>query len=222
MELEAMKEAWRRYDERLDRQVQLNIHLLKTIELDKTRSALRRLAVGPILLIVLGACMQVGLGLFIAAHLGQLQYLAPALVLDVFAIFLVVSSVLQLSVLARIDYEGPVARIQEDVERLRVRRIYFSTLHKLSGPLLWLPALIVGLKAWIGFDFYAHFDHLWIATNFALGLGFVGLAVWLARRLVNQRIAWPWLRNLMEEIAGRNLTKARASLREIEDFSREA
>ena len=222
MELQELKETWRRYDERLERQVRINLHLLKTVELDRTRSALRRLAAGPILLIVLGACMQVGLGLFIAAHLGQPRYLAPALILDAFAVFLVVSSALQLSVLARIDYDGPVARIQENVERLRVRRIYFSTLHKLSGPLLWLPALIVGLKAWLGFDFYAHFDHLWIATNFAFGLAVAGLAVWLARRFADGRVAWPWLRNLMEEIAGRNLAKARASLREIEDFAREA
>jgi hypothetical protein len=221
MELEEVKAIWRQYDEKLDRQTQLNMHLLKEIELDKTRSALRRLMASPILLIVLGAFMQVALGLFIVAHTGQVRFWAPALLLDLFAVFIVVSSALQLSIIAKIDYGAPVTKIQENVERLRIRRIYFTTVHKLSGPLLWLPVLIVGLKAWWGFDFYAYFDHAWIASNLALGLAFIVLAVWLARHYVDGKIRWPWLKNLMEDITGRNLSKARAALKSIDDFSRE-
>jgi hypothetical protein len=163
MELQEIKEIWRQYDEKLDKQVQVNMHLLKKIELDKTRSALRKLMVGPILLIVTGAFMQVVLGPFVFHHLSLPQFAAPAILLELFAISMIVTSALQLSVVAKIDYDAPIAEIQQTVEKLRVQRVYCTTMYKLSSPLLWLPALI----------------------------------------------------------AGRNLAKARASLKEIEDFARE-
>lgn len=221
MELQEIKEIWRQYDEKLDKQVQVNMHLLRKIELDKTRSALRKLMVGPILLIVTGTFMQVVLGPFIFHHLALPQFAAPAILLELFAISMIVTSSLQLSIVAKIDYDAPIAEIQQTVEKLRVHRVYGTTMYKLSSPLLWLPALIVGLKGVTDFDFYAHFDHAWIASNIAFGLALIVLGIWLARRYVDQEIAWPWLKNLMEDIAGRNLAKARASLKEIEDFARE-
>ena len=221
MDLQEIKNLWRQHDEKLDRQIQLNMQLLRKIEFKKTRSALRKLMVGPILGIVVGGVLQFALGPFIFFHFSQPQFAAPALLLDLFAMLMLVSGAYQLSIIDKIDYDGPVAAIQKHVEKLRIYRIRYTTILKLSGPLLWVPVLIVGLKGFYDFDFYAHFDHAWIASQIAVGFAVIALGVWLAGRHTADRISWPWLRRVMGSMAGQDLAAAKTALKEIEDFARE-
>ncbi len=221
MELQEIKAIWRQYDERLDRQVQLNMHLLRKIELDKARSALRKLMVGPILSIVAGALAQVVLGLFIFHHFSLMEYAIPAILIDLFAVFTVVSSAVQLAIIEKIDYGAPIIVIQQNLEKLRMHRIRYTTMLRLSGPLLWLPVLIVGLRSLYDFDFYYYFDHAWIASQIAFGLIILALGVWLASLYSRRQIRYLWLKNLMDGIAGKNLLAAMASLKEIEDFAKD-
>lgn len=221
MELQELKNIWHQHDEKLDKQVQINMYLLKKIELDKTRSAVRKLMVGPILGIISGALAQILLGLFIFEHFSSLAYAGPALLLDLCAVLLVISNAVQLSIIDKIDYGAPVVTIQQNLEKLRMHRVRYTTMLKLSGPLLWLPVVIVTVKGCYGFDLFYHFDPTWIASQYAFGLVILALGIWLAKRYNHGQISRPWLKKLMDDMAGRNLAVAIASLKEIEDFARE-
>lgn len=100
-----------------------------------------------------------------------------------------------------------------------MHRIRYTTMLIFSGPLLWLPVMIVTVKG--VYDFFYHFDQAWIASQYAFGLVILALGIWLAKRYNHGQISRPWLKKLIDDIAGKNLAVASASLKEIEGFARE-
>ncbi len=224
MELQDLKNLWRQHDEKLDKQIQLNTQLLKKMELNNTRSALRKATVDPVFSLVFGLVILIPLVPFIYNHIQLLQYAGPAIGLALYALLLVIDSVSRLSIIDQIDYNGPVIQIQRQVEQLSIHNLRYTLPLNCSWSILWLFVPIVGLKAFADFDCYA-LHHGWIVWNFAicslLGIAFAALAIWFSRNYNTDRITQPWLKRTVDQLAGRSLAKARASLKEIEDFARE-
>ncbi|MCH8127612.1 hypothetical protein IIC38_16890 [candidate division KSB1 bacterium] len=97
---------------------------------------------------------------------------------------------------------------------------------RFSYPLLWIPVLIVGLKAIFNFDFYLHFDDKRIQAQIFLGLVFIAFGIWLSKKVADKNSASPFLNKLINNIAvnditGKNLSSAIAFLKDIEDFEKE-
>ena len=224
MELQEIKDLWIQYDQKLEKQVQLNMHLLRKVELEKTRSALRKTATDPIFSLIFGALMFIALMPFTMNHINLLPYAVPALALGLYAVLLVIDSAYRLSIIKKIDYEGPITEIQSHVEKLRIHNLRYTLSLNLSWAILWFFIPIIILKGLGGFDFYGLY-HGWIVWNLVFcatfGVGLIALVIWLARRYTTDQITQPWLKNLMNNLAGHSLAKARASLQEIEDFNRE-
>ena len=224
MELQELKDLWRQHDQKLDQQIQLNTRLLKNMELNNTRSALRQTTFDPIFGIVFGALMIVPLGSFIFNHIAQLKYAGPACALVLYALLLIIDSVYRLTSIKKIDYDGPVAQIQQHLEKLRIHNMRYTLILNGSWAVLWFFVPIVALKGLANFDFYTPHQG-WILWNLAIcsaiGLAITAFGIWLARRFSADQITRPWLKNLADTLAGRNLARAKASLREIEDFTRE-
>ena len=224
MELQELKDLWRQHDEKLDKQIQLNMHLLKKIELKTARSALRKATVDPGFSLAFGILMLIPLVPFIVNHIQLLQYAGPALGLALYALLLVIDSASRLSIIKKIDYDGPITQIQQQVEKLSIHNLRYTLALNLSWGVLWLFLPIVGLKAFADVDFYS-LHHGWIVWNFAIcsaiGMALAALAIWLTRHRSFDQITQPWLRNTLDKLAGRHLARARASLKEIEDFAKE-
>lgn len=225
MELQELKDLWRQHDEKLDKQIQLNTQLLKKMELNNTRSALRKATLDPVFSLIFGVLMLCPLVPFIYNHIQQVQYAGPATGLALYALLLVIDSISRLSIIDAIDYEGPVMQIQQQIERLSIHNLRYTLPLNLSWGALWLFVPIVCLKALGDFDIYS-LHQGWIMWNIAicslLGIVFAGLAVWLSRHYNTDQITQPWLQKIMDQLAGRSLAKARASLKEIEDFAQES
>ena len=84
---------------------------------------------------------------------------------------------------------------------------------------LWIVATMVGAKWWLGIDLYAESPQ-WI--QWSLGASVLGMAasVALARRLADRQTSSPLLRNVIDDLAGCSLLRARRRLDEIAQFER--
>jgi hypothetical protein len=224
-ELQDLKDLWHRHNDRLEKQVKLNSYLLQKMELGNTRSALRKATAGPVFSLIFGALLLIPLRPFIVNHIQKLHFAGPALGLAVYALLLVIDSVSRLVILDKINYEGPVTQIQQQVKRLSVHNLRYTLPLNLSWGILWLFVPIVAFKAFADFDIYT-LHQGWIVWNFVITslfcVAFAALAVWLSGHCDIDQIDRPWLQRVMDELAGRSLAQARASLKEIEDFSRES
>ncbi len=220
MNLDDLKEQWAAYDKKLDMSIQLNARLLRESSLGKTRSALRWLYPSIGLDLVQDLALVILLGFFIANNFRSPGFLIPALLLDLFLIFHLAFGIYQVVTLQSLDFAGPILDSQKRLATLGQQRIRVTMWSLLLAPLLWVPLLIVGMKA-LGLNAYTMLDTNWLIANGLFGVAVIPLMLWLARRYGDRWQRWAWVRGFMDDIAGHNLKKATAFLDELAGFERE-
>jgi hypothetical protein len=188
------------------------------LNLDRTRTALRRQAGLLLFELICGVVTALLVGSFLAGHIHEVRFAVPALVLHSAVLFTIVASVRQLAWLGQIDYAAPVVAIQHDLARLRASRLRTTRFLLLLSPLLWTPFAIVAAQGLFGFDLYRGFGPGWIVANLALGVAVIPLTVWLTHRYAEQLGRSPWMERLADDIAGRSLATAKGHLDEIARF----
>lgn len=221
MELDDFKDRWAEYDRKLDTSIRLNTTLLRESGMGRARSALQRLSLAVIVALLINLVAAVILGTFMANHVREIQFLAPAALLHLCAVLLIISSIHQLVALRTIDYAAPIVAIQKKLALVRVLRIRTEKWTLILAPLLWTPLFIVTMKALFGVNPYEVPGLGWHAANLLLGLVFIVLVVWLSRRNAARLQRSPFVQKLMNDIAGRNLSAAVSFVAEISRFEEE-
>jgi hypothetical protein len=221
MNLEELKLNWAAHDQKLDTIIRLTLRLLNSTKLNKTRSALQRLMAFLVLNLAVNFIVMIYLGSFIADHIAAPRFVIPAVALDVCVLLLIASSARQLILAGGVDYSGPVAEIQEKLERLRIHKIQETKWTLVLATLIWTPLLIVALKAFLGLDAYALLGTGYLAWNMIVGLAMIALAVWVSKRYAKRMARWSIVQGLMDTLAGYNLNIATQSLKNLKDFEKE-
>lgn len=230
MDLDALKTRLAEQDSKLDRVLRLNSAAVRELQLAKTRSSLRWLVPGAVFELAVAAVAAVWLGNFVAGHVWEPRFLLPALLVDACAIALVGASVRQLVLLAELDYGLPVVEVQRELGRLRVLRIRTTKWTFVLSSLLWFPFLVVLFEGLFGVDLWRILAVAgsqsgsflaWLVGNVLFGFAVALLVVWLSNRYADRAEGSPAIKRLMDDIAGRSLTRALASLDEIARFEAE-
>jgi transposase-like protein len=220
MELDAMKARWAEYDRKLDFTIRLNRELLLAGKIDRVRTPLRRFAALAGAGALFGLAVLVALGNFIYGHRAEPRFALPGVLLQVWSVAMLAASVRMTAMALRIDYERPVAEIQNEIERLRALRIRVTQWALLTGQVVWwTPFLIVALEGFWGVDAYQTPGAGFLAVNVAFGLALIPVAVWVSRRLGGHAGGSPALRWLTRELGGYNLNAAEGFLAEVRAFS---
>jgi hypothetical protein len=221
-----------RFDRAFERWAQQNRDLGRIVVVD--RGALHALSSngvrGPLRWFQAGLWAELGLSICTVAWLGNAAAdwvhepvaFVSAVVLDVFAILLLINLGMQIATLRSIDYAGPVALVQSALERLRLQRLRAARGIFAFALLAWVPLAIVGMHAVFGVDVSATLDRTWLLANVAAGVVFVPVAIWICRLLetrAGSNAAWQYV---LRTISGSNLTAAFGALRSVEDFKSEA
>lgn len=225
LDLDAMQQRWQAQDARLDQALRVNQRLLGALEHQEVRGAVGRLWLPVGWDAAMDGLLVFWFGLFIGNRLEQwdaeLKFLVPAALLFVLAIAAFASSVRQLIVLRSIDPARPVSEAQGAIEWLRLHRILVTKAVFLLAPVMWIPLLIVGVRA-LGGDLYQHISVEFLVANLVLCGAFVP-AVLLAAKLFGERVMrHGWVRHLHDALAGERVNETRDRLAEIADFQREA
>lgn len=220
MELDELKLAWRSMEQRLDAAGQLGRQLYREDRTDRVRSTLRWLMAGQALQIAIWIAVITVVAPFWIEHRTVPHLLAFGLVLHVYAIATIVSSVLQLCVMACIDYSSPVLTVQRRLTQLRTLRIWSTLLLGLPWWLLWTVGFVVGVKHWLGIDLYATAPQF-VWANLAFGLVALAASVWFARRIARRARETGQPTRFADDLAGHSLRRAIGQLGELARFERE-
>jgi hypothetical protein len=221
-----------RFDKAFDRWLQQNRDLGRIVVVDPgalhalskngVRGPLRWFQAGLWAELAMAICSVAWLGSAASDWVHEPVAFVSAVVLDVFAILLLINLGMQIATLRSIDYAGPVALMQSGLERLRLQRLRAARGIFAFALLAWLPLAIVGLRAVFGIDVSAALDRTWLVVNVAAGVAFVPIAIWICRLLetrAGSNAAWQYV---LRTISGSNLTAAFATLRSVEDFRSES
>jgi hypothetical protein len=220
MELDALQETWKALDRKLDVCIRLDRRLLQeSVERRMRHFARREVALrvpGLALDLVAGAW----LGAFVADHAGEPRFALPALLLLAFVAVTGAATVRHLVLVGRIDLAGPVVASQRRLQARKAERSRASLAVLVLAPLLWTPLLVVAL-AGLGVDAFRALGTAWLVANVALGVAAIPVGLALARRLAGRLPGHPFLQQLADDLAGRNLSAAMAWLDSLDRFERD-
>lgn len=218
LDLDEMKQQWAEHDRTLQESIRLNRELLRETRLTAVRSAFERSAAFFGLEAAAWLAIVMALGSFIYGHAGTLRYALSGAALDVYAIGMLSATIRQFVAARQIDYGRPIAGIQKQLESLGVLRIRMTQWGVLAGVVVWAPFALVVAKALFGLDIDSA---AWLWANVLFGLALAPLAVWLSKKFGDRMGRSPFLQQIMQDLAGRNLNTARAALASISAFQNE-
>ena len=186
MELDELKGAWQTLDQTIHAGMALNLEVLKELKLDKTRSALKRLAWLVRVELFSGIVTALLIGSFLAGDIHEARFAIPALVLLAVVVLTIAVAARHLAMIDHIDYAAPVVSIQRAVTLLRASRVRTTKWLLLFAPLLWTPLAIVGARGLLGLDLYRG-SGLWLPGNLGVGVVMILLIIWIAHRWADPR-----------------------------------
>jgi hypothetical protein len=220
MELDDLKLAWTRLEERAEAVETLVLNERRQRKLDKARHVLQRLGGGQAVQGVLWIGVVAVVAPFWIEHRHVLHLLAAGLTLHVYGVVTICATVLQLLLIARTYHTAPVVTFQRRLAELHRFRAISTLALGVPWWILWVIATMVGAKLLFDVDLYSQ-SPAWIQIS--LGVGVVGIALtsWVAARFAVLPMKSPKLRRIVDDLAGRSLRRAAGQLDEVARFERE-
>lgn len=215
IDLDELKRAWQRLDDRLARHETLLLAGHRQRGLDDLRASLRPLRWGQLLQIPLGILVIVAAVASWRSRWDMVSVRIAALVVHAYGVALIVAGAHTLRLLARLDYAAPVLEIQRRLARLQRWFGLSGLVLGMAWWVLWLPVLLMlgGVRR---IDLLAHAPRA-LLGYLALSLAALAASLWLVRWA--ERSSRPAVRGWAERAAaGVSLLRARAALDEIRRF----
>ncbi|GAA0549451.1 hypothetical protein [Chitinophaga japonensis] len=210
-----LKALWQAYDQKLERSLALNLHLVKELQTQKVRSALRSLTWYKVLLIVLGLLWTGILGWLMYRLSGPqlISFTISAGMVVLFNLVGIVSYIRHLVLIHRIDNSDSVLATQKHLAELQASTLRVMRILYLQMPFyttfLYTPAMFVHGGLWF-----------WLSTV-PVTLAFTAASIWLYRNIRLENSHKKWFRRMFDGPEWRPVTRAIAFLEEIDAFERE-
>ncbi len=217
MQLEELQRQWQRLDEKLEQTLKLQSEVLRQTVMPPARSRIGRLAIWSVLDIAFCVLTLLLVGSFVGDHWQMGSLVAPAAVVMLAAVVLLIDSIRQRVWVAEIDWSATVVEIQSALSRLRIAKINQFKWIMLCAPLVCFCVLIVGLQWLLERLPEPHFildkvNPWWVGANYAFGVLFIpfGHAVigFLARRFRERG----WWQRVLDDVSGTSVNKAKLEL----------
>jgi hypothetical protein len=216
MENLTIQELWKQNEAFLESTRKLNRSLLKEVKTEQAKSSLKGLLFLPVsTLIFYISTASYGL-YFTSIHLETWYFAFSGLVVTLFSILFVVSSIKQLKQILSVDYNAPVLNLQKDISKIKT-----SVIHNLRIAAWLLPfAPFVGIlfiKAVFNFDLAAQINYNIIYTFGGITIVLEILSILVLRALRQKNINRKWVNWLLQK-SGSQVDEALGFLEQIDDF----
>jgi hypothetical protein len=221
MELDDLKVAWARLEQRVEAAEARAARLDREVTLGRSRRTLLGMSWGQAVQVAIWIAVVAIAAPFWIEHRRVPHLLAAGLTLHLYGIATIWVSVVQLLLIGRTYYTAPVLVYQGRLAELSRFRAISTFLLGLPWCVLWIPATMVGARRWWGIDLYAASPG-WIHISLAVGLAAMVATVWAVRYVPARVLTSPRLCRIADDLAGRTLTRAARLADDVAQFERES
>ena len=177
MNIDELKNAWNVYDKSLDSKI--NLDLLKTVTIDKTKSLTRTFKFGAVVEIIVSLFFVNYMAEVVIDQWATWEYSLPALVIGLISLGTVIWNAYALTQLAFLNYDASIAEAQKKMERIYTQSKWQNTtLHYLLVPLAGAMLAIMALK-YLNLSLTGHLDIILYAV--LGGIAVVPMVVWIVK-----------------------------------------
>lgn len=213
--------AWAAHGAALERSLRIDERLLRELLQRKLRGALTPYAIARGIEVICGVAVQVAVLSVVGRHPSDPLYLSIGAALALYALAMTVQCARLLAWSLRVDLGGPVASIQQEIERLQWAEYATFKWALLGGVAFWLPVPLFLVEALSGAPLLTRVDAPWLAANVLVGLALLGVGQALSRRFVERRGDDGRAPRLIQALSGAGLRRARAHLDDLARFMRD-
>jgi len=222
MELEELKTLWSEYDRKLDKNLQMNMQLLRKINFDKARFKMKTLFLFKLSEMIIWMFIFIYLIDFIVKYSTSPQFLIPALLIETVIITFFVMNIKILSVVNQLllkNNNEAIAPLQKQAENLTLLIVNYAKYSLFMIPGYPLILMILG-KVFLDFDFFNPQHRVYLIANVTLGVLLLPLFIWLFKQL-SKNDKPLWVENILSGSGWRQANDAGSFLNEIAKFERE-
>src|SRR5882757_5918341 len=190
MEDTILKALWKVQDEKLERSLKLNLFLLDSMQKDKAKSKLNKLAAFKTIAVILGLVWCAFLGLLIYGNNFKNIYFTISVgAIFLFSLYACAVYIKQIIFIKQLDYSDSIISTQKKLATLQL-----STINTTRILLLQLPFY----TTWFYTSQLVVHDLKFQLISFPITLLFVLLAIWLYKEIRIENMNKKWLRTFMK------------------------
>ena len=220
MEIAELKSIWNQINEKLDRNWQLNLELIRRTNLDKVRTKMRRQIWFNGLTLTFYLFWALLFIIFVIKNWSVPNVAVSGAILGIWAVAISAASIHELELMASIDYGQPINELQKKLSRIKLLMIRYIRLAVWIFPLYFVFIVLMFWMFW-GIDIVAVGDRNWIIGNVIISVVvFLPLAIWAHRKLSAKNAHTKWMNTLLRG-NGNQIVEALRLIEEIEEFEQE-
>lgn len=212
LDLDALGGRWRAVNRRAEARIEVDLAAVRSLLMARTTRAFGRHSRWLLVEIIAMAVVVAALCGFIAGHLGNWPLLLCATPLLMLAFADLVVAGLQWRALSRLDLQAPILQVRATLHGLRARRLRMARWIFLTSVLLWLPLIIVVVRAAFGVDLLRVLPPNVVLINALVGVLFIPLAMWIAGLVADRFKGKPAYQRFLDDVAGRSWAQANSAL----------
>lgn len=217
MEAVELKKILEAYNNKLDSTLSLNLSSMEELQLEKSQNSTKKILTYRVFEVVMFSFLAMFLGWYIANNLDQTHLVISGVIVHVFALVALVSSIGQVVLLQQIDFSKPIVEIRKKIELVNSHGLLFIKLIFLSAPVWWSYA-IVAVDLFLGVDLYVHLEPDFVVRYLVVNFLLIIPLVWAFNRLSYKNLHIKWVRKTIGLFTGIKTMKALEFLNEIEEF----
>lgn len=216
MEEKDIKNIWKNYSSKLSSNLKINLSSLKERNMNNTAHELKKLKrkrIAEALIFTILAALLIN---FTIRNINTPQFILSGTILGIFTLIGLTGSLLQIGLIAKVDYSGPITTFQIQLEKLKTYSLQTFRLIILSVP-FYFAYIVIGFKVLLNWDIYAYSNSSWLLWNLILSIVFVPLSIWLYKSL-SYDSKKNWVKRMILDNGGKQIHSAIQFINEIEAF----
>jgi len=207
------QELWKAYDVKLQRSLKLNQQLVEEIQSGKVRTSFNWQIAFKVMVILLGIGWNIVLGSLLWAFRSNPVFVVSAALIILFTSYCIAGYFLQLLLMLHINLSKSILATQRQLAQLEaviVWTLRVSFLQAPVWPFLFVPKILPAGVAPL----------YWVIEG-AVVLLLLLVVVWLYRRITVAGARHGWVKKMVDNEGGKSIARARAFIREIEEYKKE-
>jgi hypothetical protein len=191
MEITEIKQLWKHYDEKIERNLSLNMKLIKEMKLEKAKSSLNRYTFLKSMSILFQMFVVHYLINCTITNFDNRVIAVQSIILAILTIVALIWNMYQMQLIMTIDYSDPIVKIQKRSEKLKIQKLrYNKFIFCASYPYIFLMSFTVLQLS----PLYFQFD--WALLNVTLAVLWFPFAYWLIKKFNHKNLTSPIWRRL--------------------------
>ncbi len=213
IDIENLQNTWSKHEEKLQRSIDLNLELLKRMNIKSARSRMTSLIWINALTLVFYQIVMWYFVNYTVTRWPVVQFVIAGILIVIWSGIISYGAIKQLKLILEIDYAGPVTQVQKQLQKVKIAIVHF-----LRMALMILPFHMVFIIVLSDVLFYVDVikvaDPVWMISQ---TLVLIIPTVWIYRNLSPKNVNKKWINWLLQG-NGSQINEAQNFLKEIEKF----